>query len=347
MVRNLKQPYTLDGIDLERKDETLVFTFADKGHKEIYCQGELIGEIDGDTFETTVPFEKIPCYFEAVINGKKSGIFTERVLPLDGALNFRDLGGYKTKDGRTVKWGKLYRSDHLPKLSERDVALLERVGLRTIIDFRSAHERSVYPNKEINTVKYILDCNPNSHLSEVAGKAGSLGEENRKLVRDLETGVVPKEDANGSGITSIRSYQQFILNENSHKAFGKMMQAVLNEDYAPLVFHCRGGKDRTGFGAMLILRLLGVDDQTIMDDYLMTMILRKERTEFKRKQYEALTDNPDYLGYLMSLIDARKEYMEAAYKEIEKKYGTTENFVLQAYGVTEKDIEKLKEMYLI
>jgi protein-tyrosine phosphatase len=287
-----------------------------------------------------------PCYFYAEIGSKKTPIFGERILPLEGALNLRDLGGYTTENGKIVRWGMLYRSDHLTKLTEEDIKILERINLKTIIDLRSEHEKKVYPNKKISTVEYILNCNPESHFAELAGKAINLADENKKLIEDIENGIVDPSIVNNSGTVSIESYQNFVDDSKSQEAFGTMLKWLANPESVASVHHCRGGKDRTGFGSMLILSLLGVNEEQILEDYLITKKVREERNLLKLEQYKKLTDNQNYLDYLMTLIDTRKDYLMTAINRINDFYGGITSYALNQLGLTTEEIAQLRKIYL-
>jgi len=350
------QPYTIEGVSLERIDNRVYIHFSNPERQfiEIFYNNQpteratfkpLI-EGQAEDFAVLLPRTQGPYYFFAKIEGHKTPIFGERILPLTGTINLRDLGGYTTDQGQVVKWGQLYRSDHLTKLTQEDIVTLERIGIKTIIDLRSDHEKSVYPNQEIGTVEYLLNCNPESHFAELAGNAINLEAENKKLIEDIERGVVDASVVNGSGAVSIKSYENFVDDQKSQEAFGEMLKWLAQPESIASIHHCRGGKDRTGFGSMLILALLGVNEDQIMTDYLITKSVREERNLIKLRQYQKLTDNQDYLDYLMALIDARADYLKAAMNKIKEEYGGVINYATNYLGLSLAEIDQMKKLYL-
>ncbi|MGX7262965.1 tyrosine-protein phosphatase [Enterococcus crotali] len=350
------QPYTIEGVSLERVDDCVHIHFSNPKREliEIFYSNHPVERatfkllIEGKTeaFDTLLPRSQGPYYFFAIIKGQHTPIFGERILPLTGTINLRDLGGYTIDQGQRVKWGQLYRSDHLTKLTEEDIIILERIGIKTVIDLRSDHEKTVYPNQKIPTVEYLLNCNPESHFAELAGNAINLEAENKKLIDDIENGDVDASVVNGSGLVSIRSYESFVEDQKSQKAFGEMVKWLADPKSIASIHHCRGGKDRTGFGSMLILALLGVNEEQIMKDYLITKTVREERNLIKLRQYQMLTDNQDYLDYLMALIDTRKDYLTAAMTKIKEEYGGIVNYATNYLGVSLVEIAQMKKLYL-
>lgn len=351
-----KQPYTIAGIDLERIDDKLTFTIENSKNESIKIFvglrpdkaviSNLIAIGYDSVFTVELARHNLPYYFYAEIGNKETPVFSERILPLEEAINIRDLGGYKTKDGKRLRWGLLYRGDHLTKLTDSDIEILERIGIKTVIDFRSDHERRIYPNKKIKTVMKTVNCNPQSHFSELAGTAINLEDENRKLIEDLDKGSIDSKFINNSGLTSILSYKELVAEPVSQKAFKTMIHELISPESIPSLQHCRGGKDRTGFGVMLVLMLLGVSEDQIIADYLITRTVREKRNEVKRGQYERLTSNKNYLDYLMSLIDARPEYIKTAIELINQQYGGIHEYAKNILNLSEAQIEQMKEYYL-
>ena len=175
-------------------------------------------------------------------------------LDFEGAHNFRDLGGYPLADGRQVRRGRLYRSDHLARLTEGDQQLLRQIGIRTVVDLRRAEER------EENR-----DNIDDPAIQQVWMPVEAKGADVVSIRRAMERSLVSAEDA-----------QEFLREANRHFAtalspvFGQFLHTLLDESVYPLVFHCSAGKDRVGFAAALTLYALGASDETVMHDYLAT-----------------------------------------------------------------------------
>jgi len=173
-----------------------------------------------------------------------------RHLDLAGASNFRDLGGYPGKDGSTVRWRQIFRSNHLGHLTEADIAVLRPLGLRSAFDFRGTEERDAAMCSLAGISVHSLPIEPTvvaALRARLAGGAALSSADALEVMRD-----------------SYRNYVRY--NTPSFRA----LFAHLLEDRAPLVIHCTAGKDRTGFASALILHALGVPDQVIAEDYLLT-----------------------------------------------------------------------------
>ena len=174
----------------------------------------------------------------------------DRAWRLQGAINFRDLGGYPGESGRPLRWRRLFRSDHLGSLTDNDRARLSAVGLSRVLDFRGAGERAATPNRLPGVAEYSLAIEPTvaQQMLDLASSGATLtGARAAELMQDLYSSFVDKQ---------------------AHR-FEELFEHLLQAD-APLVFHCTAGKDRTGFAAALILLALGVPRAQVMADYLVS-----------------------------------------------------------------------------
>ncbi len=175
-------------------------------------------------------------------------------LDFEGSHNFRDMGGYPLTDGRKVKRGLLYRSDHLGRLTDVDQQLLEEIGIRTVVDLRRAEERADAPDRVDNPA-----------VNQVWLPVEAEGADVISIRRAMERGEVSAEGAS-----------DFLREANRHfvgvfaPVFRNFLHMLLDESVYPLVFHCSAGKDRAGFAAAMSLYALGADDDTVMHDYLAT-----------------------------------------------------------------------------
>jgi protein tyrosine/serine phosphatase len=169
-----------------------------------------------------------------------------RLLPLVGAFNFRDLGGYATVEGRHTRWGRVYRSDTLTALSSEDLEILRELGLRTVVDLRTKNEaeRDGRGLLETEPVHYV-------HLSVLPEEGG-------------ESIAAPPPEGSSVGARYL-----WYLDAGSH-ALSAALRLVADPSTHPLVFHCTAGKDRTGVLSALVLDCLGVERATIVDDYMHT-----------------------------------------------------------------------------
>ena len=173
--------------------------------------------------------------------------------PLEGATNFRDLGGYRTGDGRTVKWGMLFRSNGLYALTDGDLDYLTRRKFRLVCDFRSAEEQTTAPSR------LPADDPPEMLSLSVRPEAG---DRLRVLAMSGGTRVA---DIVAAYEAVYRAYAR-----DHHGQFGAFLARLADAESYPAVFHCMAGKDRTGFAAAMILAALGVSSEVIFEDYLLT-----------------------------------------------------------------------------
>ena len=273
----------------------------------------------------------------------KNYVISTRLVNLDGTYNFRDCGGYETIEGRRVKWGLLYRSDQLSNISERDVAFLKNMGLKTIVDYRSKSEASAAPNKEIfgaNT--YSLD--PNAKIAQLA--ADSIDDVNKSILDLLKEHKFHPEKYGDPEENMYKQYKKFIYSDSSKKAYRELIKLILDEHNLPLVQHCRGGKDRTGFGVAIVLLALGVREECVIYDYTLTNQYRVTKNKKQMNLYKKYTKDEQTLTLLSTLQQSKAIYMETAINEMKKTYGSIDSYLKDALGIDQDVKEKLKEIFL-
>jgi protein-tyrosine phosphatase len=241
-----------------------------------------------------------------------------RLLPLVGAYNFRDLGGYPTTDGRMTRWGRLYRSDTLHELTDEDVALLRDIGLVSMIDLRTQNE------------------------VERNGR-GALGSE---PVRYVNLSVLPKEGGEAQAAPAARivdvaerylSYLQ-VGKTALVESFGLLAEA----DNYPLVFHCQVGKDRTGVLAALVLGCVGVEREAIVDDYVLTAT-RMDLILGRLRRDPHFAHRIDELP--ASVFAAEAETMESFLDGLDEQFGGARTWAIGA-GVSEAQLGSLESLFI-
>lgn len=248
------------------------------------------------------------------------------VEALQGVSNFRDLGGYKTQDGRKVKSGYFFRAAHLNKLTDSDIQHLEKGGLKLICDYRADFEREESPNVSVtgaNTVRLRVDLGAHDIRGlALKGKLYTLGPASEILV-----------DYNRRIVSNFQPYK-------------KLFELILEQENLPMVQHCSAGKDRTGFGVALILLALGVPTDTVMEDYLLSNHFREEDNKVIVNDLKSSLKNEDELAVLTAMLEVREEYLEAAFDEIQKKYGSINYYLEEALGLTKEKQLELQERFL-
>lgn len=241
----------------------------------------------------------------------------DRVRPLQGATNFRDLGGYAGHDQRPVRWGVLYRSDHLAGLTPDDQAQVRALGVRRAFDFRGVHERAATPYDVPGVTQHALSIEPTVTLrmdAMVAGGQALTGEAVAGLMRDLYRGLV---------------------NDQSHR-FAELFEHLLADD-TPLVFHCTAGKDRTGIAAALILQALGVPRDVVMQDYLLT------NQHFRHPPVPHTTTPKEALAVLWRV---QEDFLIEALRAIDQDHGGIERYLSQRLGLSDAARATLRSRYL-
>lgn len=254
-----------------------------------------------------------------------------RVIRLPGTHNFRDMGGYKTENGRFTKWGTLYRSDALSRLRKRAAPIFNQLDLHVIIDLRSTYERASDPNK--------IPKGTNLKLVEIPilDRANNLG---RSLFKRLLQGDVAGLDGFALMVDANR---QFVTEYNAE--YRLFLEQVLAANGRPVLFHCTGGKDRTGFAAALLLRSLGVPKSTIYEDYFISNQLILPFLQNRLKLYTMLRGNA--AGQIVQdLAQVHGNYMDAAFDCIEETYGSFEGYITDGLGLHLSIRQELQQMLL-
>ncbi len=237
-------------------------------------------------------------------------------LDFEGAHNFRDMGGYPLEGGRRVRSGKLFRSDHLGRLTDADQHLLDEISLRTVVDLRRHEERSE-----------ILDRVDNPSVEQLWLPVSAEAADVVTLRRSLERGEMGPEDA----VEFLRvANRQFV--EVFSTVFRDFLHLLLESHRYPLVFHCSAGKDRVGFAAAMTLFALGADEDTVMHDYLATNHITANYVE---GLVDGVTEAPvpgmDINGdALRKLMQVERDYLGGALALMHERHGSVLGFIEEA-----------------
>lgn len=241
----------------------------------------------------------------------------ERRIALHGAVNFRDLGGYPTADGRQVRWGRVFRSDLLADLSDADLEQIRGLGLRHICDLRDEAERAHKPGREI----------PGARVHPI----GFMPRGGEALMARLGTLSVDEVVAS---VTEI--YEDFVLTRSAH--FAQLFQLLLEDEALPLLFHCASGRDRTGTFAALLLTALGVPRAVIEQDYLLSDHYRRDvRFQFG----EGIA--PELMA---AVTRSHPAYLAAVFNQIEQRWGSTHDYLREALGLSDAARAQLQDRLL-
>jgi protein tyrosine/serine phosphatase len=243
----------------------------------------------------------------------------ERKWTLDGVENFRDYGGYATADGRRVKTGRLFRSAHHGAASAADLERLDALGLSALVDLRRTTERNRMPSQRGPGFKAQVILN-------------DLDDQD---VDSFHAHLIESDQSVEAMRAYLRDYYRHAPLERRHIDLYRRYFQVLAEADGPVLIHCAAGKDRTGILAALTHRLLGVGDEDMMADYLLTN--DAERMERRAPLFAAwvqdLTGRTPSKDAMFASMGVEAEYLRIAFAAIEAEYGSVEAYLEQALGV--------------
>ena len=249
-----------------------------------------------------------------------------RKILLDGTSNTRELGGYKTKDGRSLKWGVLYRSDKLSELTDADQEYLLQLGIKRVIDFRSSEEKQNEPDQLPSTLKYIEM--PIEADGAIRPKVEAI------LKGDLNEDV---------GAILVETNKEFISDFSGvYKGF---IESLI-ENQEPTLFHCTAGKDRAGFAAALVLLAVGVPEKIVIEDYMKTNKYTEETIQDYINKINLYSLGSVDAEILRPLLGVEERFIRAALDEIKQKYGNVENFIRDELKIRDESIIELKNFLL-
>lgn len=266
-------------------------------------------------------------------------------IQLEGTFNTRDFGGYTGYQGRKVKEGVFYRSDALYQITEKDQQILASLEIKMVVDFRGQGEVEKEPDILFSGIRYI-NLPPHAEVAQLA--SGNILNDQAKveeLVRlaatqDGRNKLISRQDDMAIQMRDL--VRQKIANEQ----YSKYLHLLLDTENTPILHHCKGGKDRAGMAAVLVLAALGADRDTMMYDYMLTRDFMAERNVKRMNEYRQYTDNEFVLAYLSSLMQTKKSYLEAAFDEVDKLAGGFLPYLDQVLGFGTDKVACLRAQYL-
>ncbi len=258
-----------------------------------------------------------------VMTGSASHPLCPQRLPLSGTANFRDLGGYRTGDGRQVKRGLVFRSDHLSRLTAVDQQMLQRLRFKVVCDLRTVQEQQRHPDQ--------LPRDGSIRLFLLPVQAGSF---DPALAMDrLRSGE--RDWLSLDFFISV--YRQYL--EDFGPVWGRILRLIAAPANLPLVFHCTGGKDRTGICATLLLLTLGVCEADIFLDHDHSNACNAERLQPIYARFADLGIGPEQAA---PYLQAPREPLAAMLAHLRTSYGTVDNYLLSKAGLDEATLAALR-----
>ncbi|ROO85615.1 protein-tyrosine phosphatase [Actinocorallia herbida] len=243
----------------------------------------------------------------------------DRLVRLSGTVNFRDAGGYRTKNGKWVRMGKVYRTDALNKLTTADQAKLKRLGIELAYDLRTGFERALGRDKLPSGIRLVI--------ADVSG--GGSGYTLPTSEQAAEQMMIDGERA-------------MVASDSGRAAYTSVFDGLAGTGSHAVLFHCTAGKDRTGWAAAALLTALGVPRATIMRDYLAS---NDYRAAANASTLDAL---PPFLAKVYKpLLDVRPAYLNAGFDQVKETFGTFPAYEKDGLGLTAAELKHLKAALLV
>ena len=249
--------------------------------------------------------------------------------------NLRDLGGYQTSDGRTIASGLVYRSNQLSHIKPEDMKKLAGLNLKNAYDMRTKVERDKRPEELPPGVNYVV-------LDVLADSPQAGPAQLEKLMADPK---VANAELGGGKVEAgfIASYREFVTLPSAQREFSNLFRGLADKQQLPALFHCTTGKDRTGWAAAAFLTLMGVPKDTVYEDYLRS-------NDNILKAYQKVIDGFVAAGgdaeIPKAVLGVKKEYLDAAFDEMEKKYGSIDKYFSEGLGIEVAQQQALRDLYL-
>jgi len=261
----------------------------------------------------------------------------ERHIPLQGASNFRDFGGYPTADGRSVRWRRLFRSDRLSELTPADFAALGAHGVRCVCDLRRDSEAAAAPTAW-----------PGEDAPELVRAPLFNDEAGPNTFQRISADEAARHDANLTRAIMGTMYVRMLTDAPPLAAFGRIFARLAAPDAFPAVFHCAGGKDRTGVTCALVLGVLGVGREDIAEDFMLTGKYYNAADHLRRRVGQVVAEAD--LGFwsepaLMPIFGVERGYIDTAL-DIVDAAGGTDAFLIAKARVAPQALDLLREQLL-
>ncbi|MGH8596370.1 MAG: tyrosine-protein phosphatase [Gammaproteobacteria bacterium] len=256
----------------------------------------------------------------------------QRDIPLEGSTNLRDLGGYATHDGRRVRWGTLFRSGHLSRLTEQGLGGFGALGVTTICDFRTSEERegesAMLPNSpRIETLGIAAGINDRFYLQRLFASTDNpqvILYAVHELLRSFVIDYAPR--------------------------YARMFDVLLGSNNGGILLNCSAGKERTGIGTALLLLALGVPRTTVRYDFMLSAKYYPMENEIERTLRKYSVKQPtrvDAVAMIMPLLETRESYIDRVFAAIDETHGSDAAYLQRASGLNQQQLERLRSRFLV
>jgi protein-tyrosine phosphatase len=250
---------------------------------------------------------------------------------VEGALNFRDLGGHGASGGLAVRHGAVYRSGTLSRLTDAGVGQLSRLGVRLVLDFRTRAEVTARPDRLPAPPPRVIHRPVGDGDRSVATLMGQLAAGNPAPVREALAG-------GGGERLMLEAARRVVTDPDARAAWAVAIRELGEPRSLPAVVHCTGGKDRTGFAAALVLLAVGVPREAAIEDYLLS---NQYLAAFARVVRDGI--EPDLLR---PVVEVRRAYIETSLEVVDRRYGSLDGYLHRGLGLDDDALHRLRQALL-
>lgn len=286
-------------------------------------------------------------FFNTLYSDGAKKAYKEHEIGLKSVENARTLAGYVGADNRRIKDNVLIRSGNLSELSDEDMEILKsKYNLQYVVDFRTRFERELQPDRNISLTAYMSA----SIVKDFDDARKETMKKNLKPDGEKESFLKRLDDLIGFFDTQedvSKMYNEFIDSKNAKQGYIDFFYFLLdNNREGAVLWHCTQGKDRAGFATVLLLSALGVDRNTILDDYEASSVSNETSMRVVNFYFHLKGVDDKKIDKAMALIGAKRDRMEALLNRIDKEYGGMDAFLHKEIGLTDESIKKLQDKYL-
>jgi protein-tyrosine phosphatase len=250
------------------------------------------------------------------------------------ASNLRDLGGWPTAGGGWIRPGLVYRSAELSRLHGDDLAAFDQLGVRTVFDLRTAAEVASHPDALPEETTFLV-------LDVLADARHAAPAELQRVFENPATATEFLREGQAERYFE-EAYRGFVTLPSARAAYRELLEGIASAD-GPVLYHCATGKDRTGWATAVLFRLLGVPEDQVLEEYLLTNTELLPTLQPWMDQFAASGGDPQLL---IPILGVQESYLAAATKQMEESFGSVEDYVTEGLGVSPETIEALREKLL-
>ena len=275
-----------------------------------------------------------------------TSVFAQQFLPVKGIVNARDLGGYTMLDGRIVQSGRLLRAAHLADATDEDIRNLERLPVTVVIDFRKEQEKVGKVDREVPGARYVsLPVDPSGNAMATATEEEKKKFSGQKKF-DVKKVIVFAAFNKKAQAVAREMYPTLLFDPDCQQQFARFFRLVLETENGAVLFHCTQGKDRTGIASALLLAALGADRETIVADFDATnRVYEKDVRKYSRR-VKFWGGKEEEVGVVKAFLGCNTENFIKALDRIDQEFGSLQAYLKGPIGLTDADIQTLRERYL-